>query len=111
MKFGNLFEYAKCENNVYRDVNYEGVYYESVIHDKDRKIFKFYVSCGDSAPDITMRDYEPYIILESISPRENLCEAIKIYLRQEQGDQTPETLAKMAAYLTDIVEETLGDFE
>ena len=111
MKFGNLFEYAKCENNVYRDVNYEGVYYESVIHDKDRKIFKFYVSYGDSAPDMTMRDYEPYIILESISPRENLIEAIKSYLRNKQGDQTPETLAKMAVYLADTVEEELGNFE
>jgi hypothetical protein len=44
-------------------------------------------------------------------PREYLLASLKSYLRNKQGDQDEDSLAKMATYLADIVEDTLGDFE
>jgi hypothetical protein len=117
-KFGNLFEYGEIEHNgpqiIYHEVNYQGVYYEGVSHDTEKKTLKFYISYGDSVPDIAMESNEPYKILNTKPPvdqREFLIESMKTYLKAKQPDCTEENLTKMAAYLADTVEDTLADFD
>jgi len=133
-KFGNLFDYVEIEHNgpqiIYHEVNYQGVYYEGVSHDTEKKTLKFYISYGDSVPDIAMESNEPYKILNTKCPWScphpkcpwscptqntpkdvNLIDALKTYLKTKKPDCSKETLTKMSEYLADIVEEQLQDFE
>lgn len=95
MKFGELFEYVKFENNIYHDVKYEGKDYKyAIITDG---VIEFFV---DDEAD------EAHKVIH-IEPKEYLVEALKIYLRQKQATQSEESLAKMASYLADTVESRL----